>query len=121
MYRVYRGRKRWRTRWPWSRLFPLQLDERFCRHCRQPYHNGPMPKEVKQFSSGSVGALIYPAGSWSRRALSVKFGRWKAGSRELFLSDFISAEDLPDLLKVAALAREFVNEWTGTESTRRRG
>jgi hypothetical protein len=80
-----------------------------------------MPAVVQQFDSGDVGALIYPAGSWSRRALSVRFGRWKAGNREFYLSEFISAEELPDLLKVAALARDFVNEWTRSESTRRRG
>ena len=115
MYRVRYGRKKWRTRWPWTRLFPLRVDDRFCPKCGLPYHNGPLPKEVTQFTEGNVGACIYPSGTFRRRSFAVKFGRWRSGSRELYLSDFIDAEELDDLFEVAALARDFV---TGRESAR---
>ena len=82
MYRVRYGRKTWRTRWPWSWLYPLTIDERFCRKCGLPYHNGPLPKEVTQFISGNVAAFIFPAGNWNGRAYVARFGRWKSQARD---------------------------------------
>ena len=37
MFRVRNNRKRWRLKWPWRLLFPLKVDERFCRECGMPY------------------------------------------------------------------------------------
>ncbi len=119
MYRVRHGRKRWRTRWPWSWLFPLHVDDRFCRTCGLLYHNGPLPKEIKQITHNNVGALIYPAGNWSRIAYVVRFGRWKSGSRELVLSDYIGIEELDDLDKVIAQARVFIDERREARAARR--
>lgn len=119
MYRVRYGRKQWRTRWPWRWLFPLTVDDRFCRTCGLPYHNGPIPREVKQFTAGNVGAVIYPGGNFGRGSLSVKFGRWKSGSRDLYLSEFIAADELDDLLFVAAQARRYIAERSRTRVARR--
>ena len=108
MYRVHKGRKTWRKRWPWRKLFPLKVDERFCRECSLPYHNGPMPEVVKQFIAGNVAALIYPAGNWGRAGFVVKFGRWKAPTHQFYLSEYLPAEDMRDLVKVAAQVHRYV-------------
>ncbi len=110
MYRVRNGGKAWRKRWPWSRMFPLRkVDERFCRECRLPYHNGPLPKEVKQFTSGNVSALIYPAGNWGHAAFCVKFGRWKSRADDPYLSPYLALEDIRDLAKVATQAHRYMD------------
>ena len=110
MYRVRYGRKSWRTRWPWKRMFPLKVDERSCRTCGLAYQNGPQPREKMSFTSGNVAALIFPAGNWNRRQTVVKFGRWKARSGAFFLSEYFSAEDLEDLVQVVAQAHEYFDD-----------
>lgn len=99
MYRVKHHRKRWRTRWPWKRVFPLRVDERYCRECGFPFHKGPLPKEIAHFDSGSISALVFPAGGFRRNEYVVRFGRWRAGGKQLYLSEFIPTQDLDDLLK----------------------
>ena len=108
MYRVRHGRKRWRTKWPWKRIVPLRVDERFCKECGFTFHEGPLPKEVKHFISSDVAALIYPSGSWGKPSLSTKFGRWKANARSLYLSDYFSLDELEDLSKVTEQAHEYI-------------
>jgi len=109
MYHIRNGRKRWRTRWPWRHLFPLKIDDRFCRECGQSYHNGPLPTEVERFTSGNVSALIYPSGNWGMAAFVVRFGRWKAQGRAPYLSEYLVAEDLPDLARVTKQAYAYVD------------
>ena len=119
MYRVRYGRKRWRTRWPWKWLFPLTVDERFCPECRLPYQNGPHPKEKKQFTSGEVAAIVYPAGGWKRGDYCVRFGRWRSHGRDYFLSQYFSEEDLDDLAKVTVQAHGYVDAHSQRRVTRR--
>jgi len=102
MYRIRQQRKRWRTKWPWKRLFPLRVDERYCRDCGFAFHEGPLPKEVAHFESGSVSALVFPAGGFRRNEYLVRFGRVKSGSRQLYLSEFIPAQERDDLFNVLA-------------------
>ena len=101
MYRIRHGKKRWRTNWPWRWLYPLKLDERFCRKCGLPYHNGPLPKEIQRFDVGNVGALIFPAGGWKKgNRYSIRFGRWKQGSRDFSFSEYIPCDELDELRQV---------------------
>ena len=120
MYRVRHRRNAWRDRWPWKWLFPPVVDERFCRTCRLPYQNGPQPKEQLVFTSGSVSALVYPAGNWHKDRMAIKFGRWQARSNTFFLSEYYSLEDLEDLTQVAAEAHEYVSR-AKRKPARRRG
>ena len=108
MHRVRRDRKSWRKGWPWKHVFPIAVDERYCRACRLPYQNGPMPTEVNTFTSGNVAALVYPAGSWKSRQYVVKLGRWKAQTRTFYLSEYFQVEDLEDVAWVAAQARKCI-------------
>ena len=110
MYRIRHGKKRWRTRWPWRWLYPLKIDERFCSRCGLPYHNGPLPQEVKRFTRGNVGAFIFPAGSWGRGAKYViRVGRWKSAGRDFSFSEYIPSEDMRDLAAVLRDTHAFLN------------
>ena len=121
MYRIRHGKKRWRTKWPWRRLFPLRIDERFCSQCGLPYHNGPLPKEVKRFSHGNVGAFVFPAGSWGQSMKYViRVGRWKASGREFSFSEYIPSEDMRDLVAVLRDAHAFLNPPAARGSSRKR-
>jgi hypothetical protein len=106
MFRVRNNRKRWRMKWPWSWIFPLKVDERFCRECGLPFHEGPLPKEVARYCNEYVEGLVYPAGSFRRNECVVRFGRWKLGGREQFLSEFIPEAELDCLLAVVTEARD---------------
>ena len=119
MYRVRNQWNRWRNRWPWKRLFPPTVDERFCPKCGLPFQNGPQPKETKQFISGSVAALVLPTGNWGRGKYAVRFGKWKAHSRQLYFSDYFSTDDLDDLNWVAAQAHEYIDAISSRRATRR--
>ena len=106
MYRVRNNQKRWRLKWPWRLFFPLKVDERFCRECGMPFHEGPLPKEVNRYRDGNVEGLLYPAGGFRRGEFVVRVGRWKVGGQKFFLSDFIPEEELDSLLRVVNQARE---------------
>ena len=79
-----------------------RVNERFCPYCKKPYQPGPQPAEFKQFIRFNLGALVYPAGSWGRPTVVVRFGRWRANSNRFFLSEFVPLEELPDFIRLAA-------------------
>ncbi len=66
-----------------------------------------------------MGARVYPAGSWSRTSLVVKFGRWRAGSRQLYLSDYVPAEELSDLKQLVEKVQASLTQ-AAKETKRRR-
>lgn len=109
VYRSRNQRKRWRLKWPWKHLFPLRVDERFCRHCGLPYHEGPLPQEVKRCFVDNVAAIIFPAGSWRKGEFVIRVGRWRAGGKQFYCSEFIPAADIDNLLAVVELAREEIS------------
>ena len=119
MFRVRHNRKRWRLKWPWRLLFPLKVDERFCRECGMPYHEGPLPQEVKRYGDGNVEGLVFPAGSFRSGEFVVRFGRGKAGSHKFFLSEFIPEYELESLLKVVTQARDEYRASVGDRRARR--
>lgn len=108
MYRVRNRRNFWRTRWPWKKFFPPKVDERFCEKCGLNYQHGPMPKPVKEFISGNVTALVFPAGTWRGRELTVAFGRWKAPTRQFYLSQYFTHEELKDLAAVMVQTHRYL-------------
>lgn len=121
MYRSRNQQKRWRRKWPWKVLFPLRVDERFCPECRMPYHEGPLPKEAHRFDVRNVAAFVFPAGSFRRDELVVRVGRWKAGGKQFYSSEFIPFSDLDDLLAVLQLAKEELSSTAVTRPRRRAG
>ena len=106
MYRVRSSKKRWRRKWPWRVLFPLRVDDRYCKECGLPYHEGPVPEPTAHFRSGNIEAQLFPAGSFRRGDQVVRVGRWKTGGHRFFLSEFIPEEDLDELTKVILQARD---------------
>src|SRR5262245_23061098 len=106
MDRIRHGRKRWRTKWPWRWLFPLTIDERVCRRCGLPYHNGPLPKEIAKEQSGNVALIVYPAGGFRRGETVVQVGRWSWRSGNWFHSQFIPTAELDDLFKALSQLRQ---------------
>ena len=100
MYLRNQNNKRWRMNWPWRLLFPLKVDERYCRRCGKPFHEGPLPMEVKRYRDDSVEGQVFPAGGFRRREFVIRFGRWKGGSRSSYLSEFIPVDELDSLLRV---------------------
>lgn len=99
---LYRATNRndWRARWPWRWLFPPRINERFCRECGLPYQDGPRPKQVGHFQDDCVSALVFPAGSYRRGDLAVRFGRWVKSHGEPHLSELIPLAELDSLLTV---------------------
>ena len=119
MYRSHNQQKRWRRKWPWKVLFPLRVDERFCPECRLPFHEGPLPKEAQRFDVRNVAAFVFPAGSWRKDEYVIRVGRWKAGGKQFYSSEFIPASDLDDLLAVVQMAKEELSDATQTRARRR--
>ena len=119
MFRVRNNQKRWRLKWPWRRLWPLKVDERFCRECGMPFHEGPLPQEVNRYRDGNVEGLLFPAGGFRRGEFVVRVGRWKAGGQKFFLSEFIPEEELDSLLDVVQQAREVYRSRTRARRARR--
>jgi hypothetical protein len=106
MFRIRNNAKRWRMKWPWRLFFPLRVDERFCRECGMPYHEGPLPKETERYRDGDVEALLFPAGGYHRGEHVVRFGRWKGGGQKFYFSEFIPENELDSVITVAMSARE---------------
>jgi len=119
MYRVRRKGKPWRTRWPFKKWWPKKVDERFCPECSLPYVNGPLPKEIAQFHSGNVAAILFPAGDWKRERFVVTIGRWKPSSGRFYLSEFVPDEELDDVEEVTTQVREYLDELARHKPTRR--
>jgi len=84
-----------------------------------PYHEGPLPQEVKRYGDGNVEGLVFPAGSFRSGEFVVRFGRWKAGSHKFFLSEFIPEYELESLLKVVTQARDEYRASVGDRRARR--
>ena len=120
MYRVRRKGKPWRTRWPFKKWWPQKVDERFCRECNQPYINGPHPKEVCQFFTNNVAAVLFPAGDWKRERFVVRLGRWKPGSGRFYLSEYVPADELEDVETVIAQVRAYLDALTQQAQPRRK-
>lgn len=97
MHRIRHNRKRWRTKWPWTKWLPLKVDERFCRECGFAFHEGPLPPEVSHVNFGSVSAVLYPSGGFRRGELVVRIGRVRTGGKGLYLSEFIPLDELADV------------------------
>lgn len=106
MYRARNNRKRWRTKWPWRLLFPLKIDERFCRECGLPYHEGPLPRPLGQCTIGNVTAHVFPAGGFRQNEYIIRFGRWRPGGKQYYCSEYIPESELHDLLAVVEQARD---------------
>lgn len=119
MFRVRHNRKRWRLKWPWRHLFPLKVDERFCRECGMPFHEGPLPKEVMRYRDGYIEGLVFPAGSFRRGEFVLRLGRWKGGGQKFFLSEFIPQDELDSLLTVVTQARNDYRTSTRARRARR--
>ena len=120
MYRSRKQRKRWRLNWPWRHIFPLRVDERFCRECGLPFHEGPLPPEVESLTVDNVAALVFPAGSWRNGDYVIRVGRWKSGGKQFYCSEFIPAADIDNLLAVVELARKKISHLQGKSRARRR-
>lgn len=119
MYRSRNQRKQWRTKWPWRVLFPLKVDDRFCPKCQMPFHEGPLPKEVNRISEGNVTALVFRAGTFRRDEYVIRIGRWKAGGKQFYCSEFIPAAEIDDVLAVVELAKHELAAQSPTRATRR--
>ena len=103
-------RRRWRGLFGEFLKQPARVNDRLCPHCKKPYQPGPQPVEFKQFSRHNLGALVYPAGSWGRPSLTLRFGRWRASSGRFFLSEFVPAEELPEFIRLAEQVHAFLTE-----------
>lgn len=98
---------------------PARVNERLCPHCKKPHHLGPQPVSIRQFSRHNLGAVLYPAGSWGRESLVLRFGRWRASSGHFFLSEFIPVEELPDYIRLAEQVHAFLTEAAKATKQRR--
>lgn len=121
MYRSRNQKKRWRRKWPWKVLFPLRVDERFCSECQMPYHEGPLPKEARRFDVRNVAAFVFPSGGFRRNELVIRVGRWRAGGKQFYSSEFVPFDDIDDLLAVLQLAKEELSSTSDHRQRRRAG
>lgn len=120
MYRSRNQRKRWRLKWPWKHIFPLRVDERYCRECGMAFHEGPLPSEIKRCFVDNVVAMIFPAGSWRRGEYVIRVGRWKVGGKQFYCSEFIPAADIDQVLAVVKTVREEISLLQGKSRAKRR-
>ena len=106
MWRVRNNMKRWRLRWPWTWLFPLKVDQRYCRECGLPYHEGPLPKEVAPTARAPSQASSTPPEATV--ATNSMFVSAAGGGQAKVCSsgDFIPEDELDSLLSVVEQARE---------------
>lgn len=89
---------------------PVRVNERFCPHCKQPYQPGPQPEPIYKVIRHNLTALLYPAGSWSRQSLVLRFGRWRASSSHFYLSEYVPTEELPVFIEVAEEMQAYLIE-----------
>lgn len=100
------GRDKWSLR---SRGRGGGVRERFCPECERPYDPAPRPKEDEQFVSRSAAAMVYSTSRYGRSEFTVRVGRWQAHANHLCLSGLFGPDDLDDLAKVAAMARDYID------------
>ena len=96
----------------------MKMDERFCRACGLPFHEGPLPKESNSFSSGNVTAVVYPAGGFRRNEYVVRIARVKGSGRGLYLSEFIPVNELDDVLSTLADLEAWIDRFKKTSQRR---
>ncbi len=113
-----RSMKRWRRRGLLGQLFVTKANERYCEHCNRPMPPNPQPKALAEQTRGNLGAMVYPAGSWGRPSLVVRFGRWRASSNRFYLSEFIPAEELTEFIRLALEVQASLTE--SVKETKRR-
>jgi hypothetical protein len=65
-----------------------------------PFQDGPMPKAIDRFQVGSIGAEVFPAGTFRQKDIVVHFGRWRASGGRFFLSEFVPINEFAELLDV---------------------
>ena len=82
-----------------------------------PYHEGPLPKEARRFDVRSVAAFVFPSGGFRRDEYVIRLGRWKAGGKQFYSSEFIPFADIDDALAVLQMAKE---ELSGADVVRTR-
>ncbi len=114
-------RKRWRTKWPWKHLFPLRIDERYCKECGQTYHEGPYPTPVADHVIGNIGVIIHPSGDWRRREFVIHAGKWTRSPKGFYLSEIIPENELDDLFEVLEWAEDKLPELRKDQSARAAG
>lgn len=120
LYRARKQRKRWRLKWPWSVIFPIKIDERFCRECGLPFHEGPIPKTLDSVTVNSVTSLIFPPVGFRKGEYMIRLGKWIGGKHNLYCSEFITPSDLDDMELVIERTREAVKRLKGQTRERYR-
>lgn len=111
--------KRWHRRGLFGQLLVTKVNERFCPRCDRPHQPGPQPKNLAEHLEGDLGAAVYPAGSWGRPTVVVRFGRWRASSGRFFLSDYIPAEELTEFILLAKKVQASLAEFLPDKKQRR--
>ena len=116
MHRIRNNPHYWKRRWPWRWFIPLRVNDRFCRECGLPYHEGPLPEAVDKFRDGDVEIQRFTAGSHRRGDYMIRVGRWKGSGRRLFLSEFFPERELDVVIDALCRARK---EWSEPRRHRR--
>ncbi len=83
-----------------------------------PYHEGPLPKEADRFDAGNVAVFVFPGGTFRRNEQVIRVGRWRAGGKQFYSSEFVPLSDIDDLLAVLEMAKEQLTQ-ANTGSSRR--
>ena len=120
MYRSRNQRKRWRLKWPWKHIFPLRIDERYCRECGMAFHEGPLPPEIKRCFVDNVVAMIFSAGGWRSGEYDIRVGRWRVGGRKYYCSEYIPAAEIDKVLAVVRMVRDEISLLQGKSRAKRR-
>jgi len=123
---MYQQKKNWRRARPsqsglklwWRKKLSVNaVDECFCTKCGRAYQSDPVPKHVEDFVTGNASVFVYPAGTWKRKGLVVKVGRWRFRSGKHYPSEFFDPEELNDLAKSLVKAHRYIQ--TVNASSRR--
>jgi hypothetical protein len=84
--------------------------EQLCDECSRPYLEKTAARPIEQFVSRSVVASVFVEQRFGRTNFYIQFGRFAANGTQMFVSPFLSPEQLEDVPKVASQARRFVRE-----------
>lgn len=84
--------------------------ELICDSCSKPYLNKPAAQPIDWLLSGSAVASVFIEHSFGKKRFRVQIGRSRPNGQELYVSQFLTEEDLEDVAKAAFKARQFIRK-----------
>ena len=92
--------------------------EQICDECSSLYLPKPAAEDIGKFVEGSAVASVFIEHNFGKKRYHVQLGRFKSNGREMFISPFLSEENLEDIARAAFKARRFIREQNSLRQTK---